>query len=156
VVPTLLSWGESAVITDLKGELWALTAGWRRQHAKNQVLRFEPAAANGSVCWNPLDEIRIGTEHEVGDVQNLATLIVDPDGRGLESHWQKTSQALLVGVILHALYKAANEGTAATCRRSMPCWPIPTAMSPSSGWRCAPTATLTARTIRPSDRPPAT
>jgi type IV secretion system protein VirD4 len=47
-------------------------------------------------------------------VQNLATLIVDPDGRGLESHWQKTSQALLVGVILHALYKAANEGTAAT------------------------------------------
>jgi type IV secretion system protein VirD4 len=114
VVPTLLSWGESAVITDLKGELWALTAGWRRQHAKNRVLRFEPAAANGSVCWNPLDEIRIGTEHEVGDVQNLATLIVDPDGRGLESHWQKTSQALLVGVILHALYKATNEGTAAT------------------------------------------
>ena len=28
VVPTLLSWPASAVITDLKGELWALTAGW--------------------------------------------------------------------------------------------------------------------------------
>ena len=84
VVPTLLSWGESAVVTDLKGELWALTAGWRQQHAKNRVLRFEPAAANGSVCWNPLDEIRLGTEHEVADVQNLATLIVDPDGKGLE------------------------------------------------------------------------
>jgi type IV secretion system protein VirD4 len=41
-------------------------------------------------------------------------LIVDPDGKGLESHWQKTSQALLVGVILHALYKAQNEGTPAT------------------------------------------
>jgi len=27
VVSTLLSWGDSAVITDLKGELWALTAG---------------------------------------------------------------------------------------------------------------------------------
>lgn len=114
VVPTLLSWGESTVITDLKGELWALTAGWRKQHAKNQVLRFEPASANGSVCWNPLDEIRIGTENEVGDVQNLATLIVDPDGKGLEDHWQKTSQALLVGVILHVLYKARNDGTAAT------------------------------------------
>jgi type IV secretion system protein VirD4 len=114
VVPTLLSWGESAVITDLKGELWALTAGWRKQHAKNRVLRFEPATESGSVCWNPLDEIRIGTENEVGDVQNLATLIVDPDGKGLESHWQKTSQALLVGVILHTLYKAQNEGTPAT------------------------------------------
>jgi len=36
------------------------------------------------------------------------------DGNGLESHWRKTGQALLVGVILHALYKARNERTAAT------------------------------------------
>ncbi|WP_228892998.1 type IV secretory system conjugative DNA transfer family protein [Pseudoduganella aquatica] len=114
VVPTLLSWSRSAVITDLKGELWALTAGWRQKHARNKVLRFEPATASGSVCWNPLDEIRVGTEQEVGDVQNLATLIVDPDGKGLETHWQKTSQALIVGVILHALYKARAEGTPAT------------------------------------------
>lgn len=114
VVPTLLSWPHSTVITDLKGELWALTAGWRQKHAKNKVLRFEPASARGSLCWNPLDEIRLGTEHEVGDVQNLVTLIVDPDGRGLESHWQKTSQALLVGVVLHALYKAKAEGTTAS------------------------------------------
>jgi hypothetical protein len=52
-----------------------------------------------------LDEIRMGTEYETADVQNIATLIVDPDGKGLETHWQKTSQALLVGVILHALYR---------------------------------------------------
>jgi hypothetical protein len=110
VVPTLLSWKHSAVITDLKGELWALTAGWRQQHARNKVLRFEPASAEGSAQWNPLDEIRLGTGHEIGDVQNLATLIVDPDGKGLESHWQKTSQALLVGLILHALYKARDGG----------------------------------------------
>jgi type IV secretion system protein VirD4 len=114
VVPTLLSWGHSAVITDLKGELWALTSGWRQKHAKNKVLRFEPAIANGSVCWNPLDEIRVCTENEVGDVQNLATLLVDPDGKGLESHWQKTGQALLVGVILHSLYKAKADGTTAS------------------------------------------
>lgn len=114
VIPTLLSWPQSCFISDLKGELWALTSGWRKQHANNQVLRFEPASSNGGVCWNPLDEIRIGTEYEVGDVQNLATLIVDPDGKGMDSHWQKTSYALLVGVILHALYKALNEGTPAS------------------------------------------
>ncbi|SEP42803.1 type IV secretory system conjugative DNA transfer family protein [Nitrosovibrio sp. Nv6] len=110
IVPTLLSWPESAVITDLKGELWELTAGWRQRHAKNKVLRFEPASAAHSAHWNALEEIRLGTDHEVGDIQNLATLIVDPDGKGLESHWQKTAQALLVGVILHALYKAAGTG----------------------------------------------
>ncbi len=114
VVPTLLSWPHSAVITDLKGELWAMTSGWRQRHARNKVVRFEPASLNGGAMWNPLDEIRLGTEYEVGDVQNLATLIVDPDGKGLESHWQKTSQALLVGVILHVLLKAKNEGTPAS------------------------------------------
>jgi type IV secretion system protein VirD4 len=113
VVPTLLSWPDSAVITDLKGELWAMTAGWRQAHAKNKVLRFEPADPDCDVQINPMEEIRFGTAYEVGDVQNLATLIVDPDGRGLESHWQKTSQALLVGVILHALYKHRSEGTPA-------------------------------------------
>ncbi|MFO0702013.1 MAG: type IV secretory system conjugative DNA transfer family protein [Nitrospira sp.] len=111
VIPTLLSWPHSALIADLKGELWELTAGWRQHHAQNKVLRFEPAAAQGTVRWNPLDEVRLGTEHEVADVQNLATILVDPDGRGLESHWQKTSQALLVGVMLHALYKARQDGT---------------------------------------------
>ncbi len=114
VVPTLLSWSESCVITDLKGELWALTSGWRQKHASNKVLRFEPASLSGSVCWNPLDEIRLGTEYEVGDVQNLATLIVDPDGKGLDSHWQRTAFALLVGVILHAMYKSKAEGSHAT------------------------------------------
>lgn len=114
VVPTLLSWKHSCVITDLKGELWAMTAGWRQKHAHNKVIRFEPATANGSACWNPLNEIRIGTESEVGDTQNLATLAADPEGKGLESHWQKTSQALLVGFILHVIYKLNHQGEPAT------------------------------------------
>src|SRR5665647_3321153 len=46
IVPTLLAWPESAVITDLKGELWAMTSGWRQKYAKNKVLRFEPAITN--------------------------------------------------------------------------------------------------------------
>ena len=110
VIPTLLSWKQSAVITDLKGELWALTAGWRQQHANNKVLRFEPAAASGCVGFNPLEEIRIGTEYEVGDAQNLATLIVDPDGKGLQDHWQVTAQTLIAGCIIHLLYKAKQKG----------------------------------------------
>lgn len=114
VIPTLLSWKQSAVITDLKGELWAMTSGWRQKHANNKVIRFEPATMVGSARWNPIDEIRVGTENEVGDVQNLATLVVDPEGKGIESHWQKTSQALLIGFILHAIYKLKDEGKPAT------------------------------------------
>jgi type IV secretion system protein VirD4 len=116
ILPTLLSWKESAFVTDLKGELYELTSGWRQKHAKNKVLRFEPAAATGSCCFNPMEELRLGTEHEVGDVQNLALLIVDPQGRGIQSqdHWAKTSYSLLVGCILHLCYKAKVERTPAT------------------------------------------
>jgi type IV secretion system protein VirD4 len=41
----------------------------------------------------------------VRDVQNIADILVDPDG-ALErrSHWDKTSHSLLVGAILHVLY----------------------------------------------------
>ena len=105
VIPALLAWVKSCLIVDLKSELWQMTAGWRKLFARNKVLKFEPAALEGSAHWNPLDEVRLGTEHEVGDVQNVAQMIVDPDGKGLETHWQKTSYALLQGVILHALYK---------------------------------------------------
>lgn len=114
VIPTLLSWPHSTLVTDLKGELWALTAGWRSRHGENDVLRFEPAAS-GSVRWNPLLEVRVGTDHEVGDAQNLAGLIVDPDGKGVDKdHWLATAQALIVGMIVHVLCRAEREGTPAT------------------------------------------
>ncbi len=117
VLPTLLSYAESTIITDLKGELWELTAGWRQRYARNKVVRFEPASSRGSARWNPLEEIRLGTDYEVGDVQNVAMLIVDPSGIGLDQrdHWAKTSFALLTGLILHVLYKAKNgDGEPAT------------------------------------------
>lgn len=104
VIPTLLSWPHSTVIHDMKGELWALTAGWRQKHANNKVLKFDPAAVSGSCRFNPLNEVRLNSKHEVADVQNLVTIIVDPDGKGLNDHWTKTAHAFLTGVTLHLLY----------------------------------------------------
>jgi type IV secretion system protein VirD4 len=110
VLPTLLSWPHSAVIYDIKGENWALTAGWRQRDAGNYALKFEPSAMDGSSArYNPLDQVRVGTEREVADVQNIMTMIVDPDGKGLQDHWQKTSQALLVAVALHVLYAGKDK-----------------------------------------------
>ncbi|HHE3601789.1 type IV secretory system conjugative DNA transfer family protein [Pasteurella multocida] len=111
VLPTLLSWSHSAFISDLKGELYALTSGWRKNYGNNKILRFEPAALQGCARWNPVDEIRVDSEYEIADVQNLATLVVDPDGKGLKDHWQKTSYMLLVGLILHVIYKSRTDGS---------------------------------------------
>lgn len=117
VLPTLLSWPASVVVLDIKGENWALTSGWRQKHADNLVMKFDPAAVDGSsVKFNPLEEIRLETDHEVADVQNIVSMIVDPDGKGLNDHWAKTGHALLVGTVLHLLYKAKKEGFRATLK----------------------------------------
>jgi type IV secretion system protein VirD4 len=106
VVPTLLSWPGSAVIHDIKGENWQLTAGWRTRFS--HCLLFNPTDAR-SAAYNPLLEVRRG-DHEVRDVQNIADILVDPEG-ALErrNHWEKTSHALLVGAILHVLYADADK-----------------------------------------------
>src|SRR6516162_456722 len=114
VIPTMLTWPHSAVVTDVKCEIFELTAGWRATEGGNRILRFEPASAAHSVAFNPLDEVRVCTEYETGDIQNLANLIVDPDGKGLQTHWQKTACSLLTGCIAHVLYRAIKENYPAT------------------------------------------
>ncbi|MFA7532296.1 MAG: conjugal transfer protein TraG [Castellaniella sp.] len=101
VVPTLLTWPASCVVHDIKGENWTLTAGWRARFS--HCMYFNPTHPH-SAAYNPLLEVRRGI-HEVRDVQNIADILVDPEGM-LErrSHWEKTSHALLVGTILHVLY----------------------------------------------------
>ncbi len=106
VVPTLLTWPGSAVIHDIKGENWTLTAGWRSRFS--HCVLFNPTDAR-SAAYNPLLEVRRGA-HEVSDVQNIADILVDPEG-ALEkrNHWEKTSHALLVGAILHVLYAGSDK-----------------------------------------------
>jgi type IV secretion system protein VirD4 len=110
VVPTLLSWTDSAVIHDIKGENWEITSGWRSTFS--HCLLFDPTNP-ASAKYNPLLEVRKG-RNEVRDVQNIADILVDPEG-ALErrNHWEKTGHALLVGAILHVLY-AEKEKTLAS------------------------------------------
>jgi type IV secretion system protein VirD4 len=72
------------------------------------MLLFDPTNAD-SAAYNPLLEARRG-EWEVRDVQNIADVLVDPEG-ALErrNHWEKISHSLLVGTILHVLYAEVDK-----------------------------------------------
>jgi len=104
VLPTLLSWPSSVVVNDIKGENWALTAGWRRDRLGSVCLKFHPTVADGSSArYNPLLEVR-AWPNDVRDAQLIADMLIDPDGQGSRDHWDLTAHDLLVGAILHVLY----------------------------------------------------
>ena len=115
VIPTLLSWERSVVVHDIKGELWGKTAGWRAASAADgglgqRVYKFEPNASDGSsVRLNLFDRIRLNTEHEVKDVQNIVELIADEgdrSARGESRFWVEMAKRLLVGLSLHVKHDA--------------------------------------------------
>jgi len=117
VIPTLLSWPESVFVLDPKGEDYATTAGWRQKEANNIVLRFDPAEPGVSCAWNPLEEIRFDTRYQIGDAQSIALMVIDDDGKGISgNHWRTAAHELLVGVMVHALYKAEAVGRTPSLR----------------------------------------
>ena len=150
VIPTLLTWPHSTIVHDIKGENYQLTSGWRARFGT--VLLFDPTNA-ASAAYNPLLEIRKG-DCEVRDAQNIADILVDPEG-ALErrNHWEKTSHSLLVGAILHVLYAEADKTLAGVANfLSDPSRPIETTLNamlatPHFGERVHPVVASAAREL---------
>lgn len=111
IIPTLLTWKHSVFVTDVKGENWHFTAAYRRDVIKQRVIKFDPMCSDGSSArWNPLAEIHFRAEEEFSDIQNIVTMIVDPEGKGQLDYWANTGSALLIGTILHLLYANYRKG----------------------------------------------
>ena len=106
VIPTLLAWPYSCVVYDIKGENWALTAGFRAKALKQYCFKFSPLERDGS-RFNPLAEIRLGTDRELSDAQNIAEMIMTTgDTLPEDNHFVAEATSLTVGLILHICYAA--------------------------------------------------
>ena len=59
LIPNLLSYRHSCVVTDPKGELFQLTSEHRRQKFGHRIIRLDPSelCGPGSDTFNPLDFI---------------------------------------------------------------------------------------------------
>jgi type IV secretion system protein VirD4 len=101
VIPTLLTWPGSVLVHDIKGENWKCTSAWRATFSN--VIYFNPTDPECSAHFNPFFEVR-ANESQIRDVQNIADLVVDPHGKGKESHWDRTADQFFLGAILHVLH----------------------------------------------------
>ena len=116
VIPTLLSWTDSVLVHDPKGELWRVTAGWRARFSHS--LAFNPRDAS-SARFNPLAEIRPGPQ-ELAQVQRLVAILADPGGvRDDEAIWDKAASEILEAVILHVLHTAEDDAKTLLTVRSL-------------------------------------
>ena len=106
VIPTLFSWPDSALVYDIKNELWDLTAGYRSQY--QHCLYFNPTQPD-SARFNPLFEVRKGP-HEIRDVQNMVEMLINPDGvKKTLDVWDQNASQFLAALILHVLYTEPAE-----------------------------------------------
>ncbi len=113
VIPTLLAWNDSAVIYDIKGENWHFTSGFRAQ-AGQLCFKFAPVDPETSARFNPLNEIRIFTQYDVADAQNLADIMVRTNPDAKDPYWQDAAASVTTGMVLHVCYAARAEGREAT------------------------------------------
>ena len=104
IIPTLLDgWKSSVIVHDIKGAYWEATAGYRKRIG-NTVIKFEPTATDDtSACWNPLDEIPIGTPDERFVTDTLSSALVRM-GKTEHSDFTDKASSVLAEIILHLKY----------------------------------------------------
>jgi len=85
VIPNLLNWPDSAVVLDIKGENFDITAGYRAEHGQ-AVFAFSPFDESArSHRWNPLTAVRTSPLHRVGDLLAIGQVFFPNDGSGTSS-----------------------------------------------------------------------
>jgi type IV secretion system protein VirD4 len=105
VIPNLLNWPDSAVVLDVKGENYEVTAGFRAEHGQ-AVYAFSPFdEAARSHRWNPLTAVRTSPLHRVGDLLTIAQVFFPNDGSttSSEAFFNDQARNLFLGIGLYLL-----------------------------------------------------
>ncbi|MBB3917219.1 type IV secretory system conjugative DNA transfer family protein [Rhizobium fabae] len=101
VIPNALMHKGSMIVTDLKGEIFEHTAGYRASNGSGVYL-FSPGSAK-THRWNPLDFVRTDRGSRTLDLQNIASILI-PETSGSENAvWQGIAQQVIAGVISYVL-----------------------------------------------------
>jgi type IV secretion system protein VirD4 len=108
VVPNALAHEGSMIVTDLKGEIFRSTAGYRKSRG-NQVFLFAPGS-DRSHRYNPLDFIRSDRGDRTTDIQNMAAILVPEVTESENSIWQATAQQVIAGAISYINESVFYEG----------------------------------------------
>lgn len=110
VIPNLLQYPGSVVVTDPKGENYAVTAR-RRGEMGSAVRALDPfGVVGGTAAFNPLDVVDVSSPDANDDAWMLADMLIVTTGKeGEHGFWTEEARALLAGLILHVAANAPPE-----------------------------------------------
>lgn len=112
VIPNLLVYPGSVLVTDPKGENYTVTARARRALGQT-VHALDPFdVVGGTASFNPLDLVDPESPDAIDDARLLADMLVVTEGKGAGgdfAHWNEEARALLSGLVLYVAAKAPRE-----------------------------------------------
>lgn len=109
VIPNLLRYRGSAIVLDVKGELWDATAGYRSNHY-GPVYRFAPT--DPSRCthrYNPFDFISNDPAQAADQATVLTYQVVVDDPNLKEPYWENRGRDLMWAFAMMVAVKASPE-----------------------------------------------
>lgn len=102
IIPNLLNWNESCIVSDIKGENFDRTSGFRAAHGQ-AVYKFAPFdPAFETHCWNPLSYANRDPRFIVGDLQSIGYMVY-PKKDGSDAFWNDQARNLFVAVSLYCV-----------------------------------------------------
>jgi type IV secretion system protein VirD4 len=115
-IPNGLNWPGSLVVTDIKRENWAITAGYRRACGQ-ACFRFEPLEPQGDTAhWNCLSYISPLPGRRINDLQRIADILY-AEVPGTDPFWVASAKSLFVGIGLYVLETPSTPKTLGEIRR---------------------------------------
>ena len=108
VIPNLLDYQGSAVVTDPKGENYQITAEYRALTLGHGTVPLDPFELVGGQkekrwAFNPLDLVDLTSSDYVETAMMLADMMIGRERGGDTSHWHLEARALLFAYILHVV-----------------------------------------------------
>jgi type IV secretion system protein VirD4 len=103
VCPNLLHYDGSAVVIDVKGELYDVTADYRRRVLGQQVIALDPFGVMNarSGRFNPFDAM--AGKADVDEAYSFASLLRDPRSQAKDPFWEERAETLIAGALGHLL-----------------------------------------------------
>lgn len=115
VTPNALAWKESMVAFDLKGELLALTSGYRAKFQR--VFVFNPLSETYQTHrFNPLGYVPDDSNLRINELQKISNFFF-PDRPNTDKIWTATPRSLFMGIALMLFETPGKLATIGQVRR---------------------------------------